>query len=59
MRIIEVNGCYYLQRSTYNEYAEFYNKHAGSLKYCLKKMHKAMRKYLYNHPEFIEGKTIC
>jgi hypothetical protein len=59
MQIMEVNGCYYLQFSSWGNTDLWYNAYEGSLEYCLKKMHKNMKKYLYNHPELIEGKKIC
>ena len=60
MQIVRIKDCYYLQYSSWGDTNRFYNKYAGSLEFCLKKMHKAMRKFIYDHPELIEkSKMIC
>lgn len=58
-RIVEVNGCYYLQHSIWGDSDRWINKYAGSLEHCLKKMHKEMRQFIYEHSEFIAGTIIC
>ncbi len=58
-RIVEVNGCYYLQHSAWGDSDRWINKYAGSLEHCLRKRHKEMKKFLYDHPELTEGKIIC
>ena len=58
-RIVEVNGCYYLQHSAWADSDRWINKYAGSLEHCLKKMHKEMRQFIYEHPEFIVGTIVC